>query len=177
MRRLKKRQKQLLIIIAIAIGVWFFWVNIILPFSRRWAEQSLELKIKKELLQKQKATIAEKETLNDKLSLLSKKIQAKLPLQREESQFLSEIGKVAQDTNVHIAGMHLLPVRDMGSFRELSVEIDMEANLGNVVRFLYFMRKSSVVLMASKLSLQPKSERSALLEGHLVISTIYLKKK
>jgi Tfp pilus assembly protein PilO len=111
-----------------------------------------------------------------KFSALGKKIQAKLPLSGE-SEFLTELGRVAEETNVHIETMNPRPFRDLDFFKELSVEIDMEANLGNLVRFLYQMRKSSVVLVANRLRLKPKSERSALLKGHLVISTIFLKEK
>lgn len=53
----------------------------------------------------------------------------------------------------------------------------MEANLGNLVRFLYEIRKSSVVLVVNKLELTPKSERSSLLKGKLIISTIFLKER
>jgi Tfp pilus assembly protein PilO len=121
--------------------------------------------------------IQQKDKLTEKFSSLSKKIQAKLPLERKEGEFLTEIDKVAEETNVHIETMNPRPLRDLGFFKELSVEIDMEANLGNLVRFLYQMRKSSVVLVANRLRLKPKSERSALLKGHLVISTIFLKEQ
>ena len=85
--------------------------------------------------------------------------------------------RVARETSVHISSMNTKPPRDLDYFRELSVEINMEANLGNLVRFLYKMRKSSVVLVADSLALEPKSRRSALLKGHLIVSTIFMKEK
>ena len=114
------------------------------------------------IIKRSESIVSQEEALTQRFEYLTKKIQARLPVEREESQFLNEIQKVAQENSIHIASMNPLPLKDLGSFKELSVEIDMEANLGNLVRFLYYMRKSSVVLVANRLRLQPKSQRSAL---------------
>jgi Tfp pilus assembly protein PilO len=172
---LKQREKTLaLAALFLAAGLIVF-SKMVLPLKNTLKRQSAEIEKKKIMVQKNEALIKEAGSLNEKLSFLSKNIQAKLPLDRKESEFLSEIGNVAQNTDVHIERMNPRPARDLGSFKELSVDIDMEANLGNLIRFLYRMRESSVVLAANSLKLQPKAERSALLKGHLVISTIFLK--
>ena len=131
---------------------------------------------KKELIHQAKKTLRKRENYNQQFADLSQKIQAQLSVAREESQFLAEINNVANQNYVHIETMNPRPFKDLGDFKEISVEIKMEANLGNLVRFLHQMRESSVLLETSRLRLQPKSERSALLKGHLIISTLYLKK-
>jgi len=174
---MNKREKILLIVAVVVVLVPTAYFKIFTPFIDKWTNQSLEIKKDKEIIKKLKDEISQKDNLTKEFSLLTKKIRAKLPLEREENQFLAEIGKVSQDTDVHIITMNPLLSKNLGVFKELSVEIDMEANLGNLVRFLYQMRKSSVVLVANKLSLEPKSRRSALLKGNLTISTIFLKEK
>ncbi|MCP4650979.1 MAG: hypothetical protein GY853_13005 [PVC group bacterium] len=176
MNFLKHRKK---ILMAAACGVIIVLISskIISPFSRNWTRQTSEIKKKKILLEKSREIIGQKEELTKRFSDLSRKVQAKLSLERGENTFLNAIGSVAEYTNVHVETMNPLPLRDLGAFNEVSVEINMQANLGNLVRFLYQMRKSSVVLVAKKLRLEPKSERSALLKCHLVISTILLKEQ
>ncbi|MBN3040304.1 MAG: type 4a pilus biogenesis protein PilO [Candidatus Omnitrophica bacterium] len=173
---LNKREKSLFIIAVTVILAGFIYFRIINVYRNSWVRQSLQIKENQQIVQKEKNLIAQTQELNIKFETLVKKIQAQLPQNREEGQFLNEIQKVAEDTYVHIAAINPLPVKEIGSFRELSVEIELEANLGNLVRFLYYMRKSSVVLVAQRLRLEPKSERSALLKVNLVISTIFLNK-
>jgi Tfp pilus assembly protein PilO len=173
----KKKRKLFAVAAFVSVLTIFVFVKILIPFGKQWNEQSTQIKLKKISIKNFKTSIKNKDDLESNFTALTKKIQDKLPETRKESQFLNEIGKVATDTNVHIATMNPRPLREVGSFKELSVEIEMEANLGNLVRFLHQMRESSVVLVANNLQLQPKSERSALLKGHLVISTIFLKDK
>ncbi len=155
----------------------FLTIQVFTPFSSDWRSQSTQIREKSELIKQYEQLLKQEDMLSKDFESLSKQIQAEIPVEREESQFLTEIEKVASGTYVHISTMNPQPFKDFGSFKELSVEIEMEANLGNLARFLYYIKKSSVVLVANRLSLQPKSERSALLKGHLVISTIFLKDK
>lgn len=166
----------LLIIIGLAVAV-FFMFRVFKPFSNDWREQSTRLREKTQLLKQYERLMKQEDSLRKDFDTLSRQIQTEIPVEREESQFLTEIEKVASSTYVHISTMNPRPIKDFGSFKELSVEIEMETNLGNLARFLYYIKKSSVVLVANRLRLQPKSERSALLKGHLVISTIFPKDK
>jgi Tfp pilus assembly protein PilO len=174
---LNKREKILFLLAILSIVVPIVCFKIVIPYINKWHQQTVQINQKKELIKKAQEIITKKDSLTKRFSVLSKKIQAKLPLERKESEFLTEIGRVAENTYVHIETMNPLPFRDLDFFKELSVEINMEANLGNLARFLYEMRKSSVVLIANRLRLKPKSTRSALLKGHLVISTIFLKER
>ncbi|MCK5214232.1 MAG: type 4a pilus biogenesis protein PilO [Candidatus Omnitrophica bacterium] len=171
-------RKKILIVLAIIVvlGPLLFF-KVLTPIFHRLGKVNKEITKNKIIIVRMKGLINEQEELEKSFDDLSRKIQAKLPSEREESQFLTEIGRVANETNVYISVMNPLPYKDLDDFKELSVEIDLEANLGNLVRFLYLMRKSSVVLVANSLKLEPKSERSALLKAHLVISTIFLKEK
>ncbi|MBU1044164.1 MAG: type 4a pilus biogenesis protein PilO [Candidatus Omnitrophica bacterium] len=171
------KNKKLILIIASIAALCLVYISIISPFLRKSNEQKTQINQKLALLEKSRKIIQQKEALNQSYSNMNKKIQAKLPSERGQSNFLTAIGEVARKTNIHIESMNPQPLRELGFSNELSVEINMEANLGNIVRFLYEMRKSSVVLVANRLSLQPKSERSALLKGHLIISTIFLKEQ
>ncbi len=168
-----------MILYAAAALVIFILVSakLIPPIPLKWKNQTQLIQQKELTLKRSLAIIQNKELLANDFSDLSKKIQARLPAQRGESTFLAAIGDVAQKTNVHIETMNPLPYRDLGFLKELSVEINMEANLGNLALFLYQMRQSSVALAANRLKLEPKSERSALLKGYLVISTIFLKEQ
>ena len=155
----------------------FIAFKVLAPFPSKWQKQSDQIREKYKLTKQYEQLIRQESALYKDFDTLNRQIQTEIPVEREESQFLTEIGKVASNTNVHIFTMNPRPFKDFGSFKELSVEIEMETNLGNLARFLYYIKKSSVVLVADRLSLQPKSERSALLKGHLVISTIFLKDK
>ena len=174
---MNKREKTLIFATTAVVLISITYFKVFAPFINKWKDQSLQIRKNEEIIRRMKREISQKKNLTEKFSSLTKKIRAKLPLEREENQFLAEIGKVARDTDVHIITMNPLLSKNLGVFKELSVEIAMEANLGNLVRFLYQMRKSSVVLVANKLGLEPKSRRSALLKGNLTISTIFLKEK
>jgi len=171
------KEKTLTISVLSIAFVGILYISIVLPYRKKLNSLNLEIIKNQKIIDKMQKEVSKKSELEEKFSSLAKKIKAKLPFRREESQFLSEMGKVAKETNIHVSLMNPLPPKDIGNFKEFSVAIDMEANLGNLVRFLYQMRKSSVVLVANKLELEPKSKRSALLKGKLIISTIFLKEK
>jgi len=171
------KNKKLIISILSIASICLIFIAIILPFNKKWEKKDNQIKYKLALIEQNESIINQKTKLNESYSNINKKIQAKLPAERSQGNFLTAIGEVARKTNIHIESMNPQPLKTLGFYNELSVEINMEANLGNVVRFLYHMRKSSVVLVANRLNLQPKSERSALLKGHLIISTIFLKEQ
>jgi Tfp pilus assembly protein PilO len=171
------KNKTILIISAGIVAIILIYIVLIAPFLTKYNEQDTQINQKLALIKKNQIIVNQKTALNEAYSLINQKIQAKLPAERGQSNFLTAIGEVAKKTDIHIESMNPQPLRELGFSDELSVEINMEANLGNIVRFLYEMRKSSVVLVANRLKLQPKSERSALLKGHLVISTIFLKEQ
>jgi len=173
---LTKQQKAVAVLVAAVVLLPLYVSRALTPCARRWSAQTDEIGRKSRLVTSRTREVAGKDELSARLSSLSKGVLAKLPVNRKESEFLTEVERVARETNVHISSMNTRPPRDLDYFRELSVEIDMEANLGNLVRFLYLMRKSSVVLVANKLTLEPKSERSALLRGQLMVSTIFREK-
>jgi Tfp pilus assembly protein PilO len=177
MPKLSKTQRTGLTVLAALVLLALYGLKVLVPCVRTWAAQTDEIRRKDGLLRAHTKLADERDALESRLSSLSKGVLARLPVNRKESAFLTELGRVAKETSVHISSMNTKPPRDLDYFRELSVEIDMEANLGNLVRFLYKMRKSSVVLVANSLILEPKSERSALLKGHLIVSTIVMKEK
>lgn len=172
-----QKYKSILFVTVSLAAFIFLSFKIFAPFSNEWHNQTAQIQEKTELIKQYQQSLEQEGVLHKSFDTLSRQIQAEIPVEREESQFLTEIGKAASNANVHISTMNPRPFKDFGSFKELSVEIEMETNLGNLTRFLYDIKKSSVVLVANQLSLQPKSERSALLKGHLIISTIFLKDK
>ena len=173
--KLANKQNFSPLLLIFTLGTIFIFIKLVSPLGMKLTEQSTKLSQKKSQLKDYKRLIRHEDQLKEKLSILSQQIQQEIPDQREKSEFLAKIDEVAENTNVFISTMNPLPYKEFDSFNELSVEIEMDANLGNLTRFLYEMRKSSVLLVADKLTLEPKSDVSALLNGKLVISTIFPK--
>ncbi|MFH2137119.1 MAG: GspMb/PilO family protein [Candidatus Omnitrophota bacterium] len=168
-------KKTILRILAGIVVIVLLFTKGVIPFMHKWNQQTKEIAQKEDMVKRSLNIISTKDQLEQQFPDLTRKMQGKLSSDREEGAFLRAIGTVAEYSNVHIETMNPLPLHNLGAFNELSVEINLQANLGNLVRFLYQIRKSSVVLIANRLNLEPKSEHSALLKGHLVISTIFLK--
>ncbi len=173
--RLTPREIRLaLITLALAAGAAVFSA-FVQPAWRHWQENETRIQKTTVEIQRARSLIEEQEKLTERLQALNRNLLTRIPPARKESAFLSEIDKVAQQANVHILRLNPRRTRDYGPFTELSVELDAEANLGNLVRFLYDIRESSVLLVVEEIRLQPKADRSALLKSSLVISSLFTK--
>ncbi len=173
--RLTTREMRLLTIAFGMTAVLAVFGYLVRPAVRRWQEKEALVRRTAVEVRRAQRLIEERVQLTERLNALNRNLLTRIPLARKEGEFLSEIGKVAQQTNVLLLRLDPQGSRDYGPFTELSVELDAEANLGNLVRFLYDIRESSVLLVVEKMRLQPKADRSALLKSYLVISSLFAK--
>ncbi len=173
--RLSSRETRLLTMAFGMTAAFLVLAYLVRPAGRRWQEkEALAQRIAVEVRRAERL-IGERAQLTERLNALNRNLLTRIPLARKESEFLSEIDKVARQTNVHLLRLDPQGNRDYGPFTELSVELDAEANLGNLVRFLYDIRESSVLLVVEKMRLEPKADRSALLKSSLIISSLFAK--
>jgi Tfp pilus assembly protein PilO len=173
--KLTTREMRLVLTALVLIAGAVAFAALVRPMWRLWQENQTRIRQVTAETQRTQQLIEERKELTQRLQTLNRNLLTRLPLARKESAFLSEIGKVAEQANVHILRLNPRGTRDYGPFTELAVELDAEANLGNLVRFLYDIRESSVLLVIDEMRLQPKADRSALLKSSLIISSLFAK--
>jgi len=87
------------------------------------------------------------------------------------------IQKIAQDTGVQVRAIQTSLLQDLNFSQELFLEVNLEAPLGDLVRFIYELKNSSEFIDINRLKLQPRTEGSEFLKSQLIVSTLFLKER
>ena len=90
------------------------------------------------------------------------------------SAFLSEIERLSRDAGISVSDIKPRGTKELGLYKEYTIEVRCDASLKDLVKFLYRMNDSKLLLKVNKLSLSLADENSELLKTSMVITGIAL---
>ena len=169
--RLSGREKGLLLG-CLAVLVSALWYTYVLdPMIDRW--KAVKTEVARQELQYQKyARIAAREGATEQEYEQSvDRLRMKSSEEEEMALLLREIEEIARD-KVGITNIKPHSVKDAGFYKRFNVEIECEAKVESLVRFIYEAEKSESLLRIRRLRLQVKSGEPSLLEASLLVSKI-----
>ncbi|HAH21273.1 MAG: hypothetical protein A2Y00_02430 [Omnitrophica WOR_2 bacterium GWF2_43_52] len=96
---------------------------------------------------------------------------------REElvTSVLKEVEDLANKSQVYLIDIKPAGFKDSGSIREYTISLNCEAQMGQLVEFMYSIEKSSLLLSIDKYQLSPKAKESSLARCSMSVSKITLR--
>ncbi len=171
-KRLNKRERRLLFIIlllAFVVGNFLF----LRPLFDKWCRFGEELNLKEVKLKKAGEIVARQKALEEEFSKLKTGLDSSLSREEKVSNLFKEVESLAQRSGLSI--LKIRPhrrIEETGLFEQLSVELNFAGDISGAVKFLYNLRQHSRTLDVRSLHLRPEKN---LLQGEIVVATIYLK--
>lgn len=169
--KLKKKEKIIVIVIAsVAVFVLFFKF-FVLGVVNKSKKINMEIRLAEEKLKKSFGIEKNKKNIEDENKAYAKYLLG--PLQEREvvGRFLKEIENITQNTGILV--INLTPDNQAvqeKTFKKFKAELKAEANLQQVINFLFRIQESSLLIQLDKISLTPKDEIASTLRIDATIS-------
>lgn len=125
-----------------------------------------------ELYKKNARIVAEK----DKVAAVKKQLSGysrKAGTQEEEVAYLlGEVEKLARKTSLYIADMKPLGMQEDSVSRKYSVDLNCEAQMEQIMNFMYEIENSSMLFFVESFNITPKSKDSSVAKCNMRIANV-----
>lgn len=160
---LKKRELLLAYGIAALLSVWLVSKVIFGPFHAKLVTLSLEAASGEERLKKGVSLLEKKEVINKEYTKYATYFSLQSVSDEEAvAAFLREVEKISRESGMTIIDMKPQKGAETDKFsKQYEINIKAEANMPQLVKFLYSLHNSQLLFSIEKLVLSPKSEGTA----------------
>lgn len=174
---LKQKNIYILYVVGIVLGCLFVVKVVFSPFHARLSGLSQEVMVEEARFKKGVSLIENKKAIEEEYKKYASYFSIQ-GLSDEESvaNFLKEVEKVSRETGMVVLDMK--PVKEAQSdkfSKQYQIKIKAEANMEQLVKFLYRLSESSLLFSVEKLTLIPKAENSPVLGISMTIVGVSFK--
>jgi hypothetical protein len=175
---LQKREKVILQICIATVALVATYVAVIEPVFKQWVEASDELRAKQQLLEKSRQLITQKKNLKQEFNRIQSLVWQGVGLEEYSARFLLQVEKAGRLSGVkQITSISPLPIKEEKDYQQLQSQINFDADISGVTRFLYELTKEKYFIIVDRLQVDSSLEDPEILKCQLIVSTIYLNTK
>lgn len=172
---LQKREKFILWSCLALIGATMIYVFTVEPYLKYWHRIDTTLRAKQQLLIKSRSLLAQKENLDKDYFRLRKLLPAQGAIDEYTSRFIIKIEKIARDVRVmKISSITPLPVKQADGYQLIEAQINMEADINSLTRFLYELANGRNLMRIESLQVNNSIDNPDPLKIQVVASTMYI---
>lgn len=146
MARLKKRERRLVIITLVVACGLFVYSSLIEPRMTRWSHLSEKIGTVEKNLADTQNLLNHRKEIEANSSALQKQIAAQGNNDQELKSMLVELERLSRGAEMNPVSMRPQKSRDLGLYQLMSVELSIEGDQRNLVRFLYDLGNSAQLL-------------------------------
>jgi hypothetical protein len=159
---LKKREAALFYIIAGLIGIWIVGKVVFAPFHNKLSGLGREVVLQEARLKKGIGLISEKDAISKEYERYASYFSLQGSSDEEAiGGFSEEVVRLSRESGLVIQDMKPQKETKSDKFSKLyQINIRAEANMQQLVNFLYALHNSSLLFSIEKISLSPRSEES-----------------
>ncbi len=170
-----KREKRLAIITFSLILAALVYIFIIAPLLSGWGGLNNQVRMKIGMLEKDLRILANQTALKAEYSKLSKYAKSGASDEQTISDTLSYIENVSRNDSCFIVNIKPIGVTSSSSYKEILIDVTVEAGIAQFSKFIYDMENPRDVLINIKrFTLSSKSGQTGMLKGTFFISKILL---
>ncbi|MDD5132176.1 MAG: type II secretion system protein GspM [bacterium] len=159
----------------VIVGITVIYVFAIEPYYQYWQGIDGTLRAKQQVLTKSKALQEQKEDLEKDYSRLRKLLPAQGAIGEYASRFIIKVERIARDNGVNkISSITPLPIKQAEGYQIIAAQINMEAGIGSLTRFLYVLATGPNLMRIESLQVNNSIENPHPLKIQVVVSTMYI---
>jgi len=92
--------------------------------------------------------------------------------EEEVAKLLGEIEGLARKSAVDLVDMKPRTSKELDSYKEYTVEVEVEGGIGPIVQFLYYLNNSTQLLRTERVRIQLKEKDSSVIKSTMLITRI-----
>jgi Tfp pilus assembly protein PilO len=165
-----KREKFLSIITLGILFIVLFCNFVIAPLFSKMESLNEKIRTNEIRLERNLKIISRKDDIQSQYSKYSQLLKQKNSDEQEMALFLAGIEAIARKVAIRITDMKPRDIKTEDFFKRLTVDIELEANLGELTEFIYNLQNASDLYVIDRFRIEKKSRRSSSLKGYLRVS-------
>ncbi len=169
---LSKREKIILLITVLIIGVSILWGIILEPFVRKWVELDDLIFAKNVKLQKSLRLLDKYESNKAEYKKYSSLIKGKESDERHMAAILTEIDQLARRTSVYVTVLKPNAIKNTDFYQKFIVEVELDTSIAELAKFFYQLEKSPEILKVEDMEITARSDQKGTIRCRLLISKI-----
>ena len=160
---IKKREVALFYAIAGLLTIWFISRVVLSPFHEKLVTLDREVVLQEAKLRRGITLIERKEAISKEYDKYASFFSIQNYSDEESvANFLKEVEKISRETNLTILDMKPQKEAAKDKFsKEYQINIKAEANMEELIKFLYELHNSTILFSVERATLSPKSEDSS----------------
>ncbi len=170
--KLGKREKYIVYVTVLIVGAFLFDKLVLSSFLEKLNNMDATINQKERELGNALQLIAQKEIIESEYEKYTKGIKQKLSNEKETAQLLSEIEKIAKETEVSLTRMKPSQVKEEEFYKEYIVQVEAEAVISNLIDLIYKLERTSRLIRVREIRLVPEQKNSTMLKMDMVIKGI-----
>ena len=171
---LSKRERYILYFCIVIILGCLFYGFVLEPLALKWIKLNKRVLSQKIRLEKNYRIIANKEIIEKEYQRYANYVKTVGSDEEVIATLLQEIENLAKNCTVRITDIKPKEVKDLRFYKRFAIEIESEAQIKQLSRFIYELQKSSQLLRVQRLHLRAKGTQKPLLKCHMLITKISL---
>ena len=171
---LSKRERYILYVCIFVVASSLLYSFVVEPTARRWRDLGREILTQRAKLDKNLRVIAREESVRQEYERYAANVRQKGSDEEEMASLLREVETLARGSGVRITDIKPRPVKDMQFYKRYIIEVESEARMRELTRFIYRLQRSSQVLKVERLRLSAKGRRTPLLKSYMLIARVLI---
>lgn len=172
--RLSQRERIVLYGAAFFVSLTLIDRMIISPISGKLKALDDEIKQKRQEIARASAIVSQKEKISRANDNLSAYKTGSLPGEEEMTSLLKEIEVMANKSSVYLIDLKPAGSRGSGLVKRYLISLNCEAQMEQLVDFMYNIESSSRLLTIEKYQISPKSKESSVARCNMSLSKLSL---
>ena len=172
--RLSKREKIVFYAAAAFISLGLFDFLILSPVISKINSLDGQIKAEEVSIRKNLHIMAQKEKILSEKARYSSFSNTMKTEEEEVTSFLKEIEVLADKNSVYLVDMKPAEVKGKGQSNKFYVNLNCEAQMEQIVSFMYGIENSDMLLTIDKYQITPKSKDSSIARANMSICKVVL---
>ena len=168
--KLSKREKLFLYAVIFFVGFAFLDRLVIRPVGGKFKQLNGEILIQRKLLGKNLRNLAQKEVVLREYKKFETYSKTSGSDEEEIAKFLKDIEKYARRCAVYIVDIKPQPMINIDFYKKCVVEIESEAKIEALMKFIYQIESSNKLLKVERLQLTCAKDAPSIIKANIVIT-------
>jgi Tfp pilus assembly protein PilO len=170
-----KRERYLALATLSIVAIALVYLFIIDPIAARWNNLNSQILLKVNMLEKDSRAAANQKAIKSEYANLSKQGKPVKSKDQEVAETLTFIEGVSKNDSCFIVSIKPIDIRDAASYKEILIDVTVEASIAQLSKFLYDIENPRENLIDIKrFSVSSKYGQAGVLKSTLLISKALL---
>ena len=170
-----KRERYLALATLSIVSIALVYLFIVDPIAARWKNLNSRIRSRVNMLEKDSMLAANQKTIESEYAKLSKQVKPAKSNDQEVAETLTFIENISKNDACFIVNIKPIDIKDQGSYREILIDVTVEAPIGQLSKFLYDIENPRENLIDIKrFSISSKYGSTGVLKSTLLISKALL---